>query len=184
MTEIRNENDLLNVFNPILDDVIQELADKILDILWDFIKKDVYDSYVEPSVYSRTYDFLNSWINEIERKGRRKEVIAKIFNSPKLMSLDWENYVHGSPESHDFRQHLAEAIEEGLGGNYWFPHNAAYEERPFFSDTIKYLEQNGYLFKLFEQAMAKRGLYVHRSHSGEFWKYAVSMRLLDYGNDD
>lgn len=192
--EIRNENDLLNAFNPILNDAIQEVADKILDILWDFIKEDVYDSYSHPSVYQRAdseHNFLNSWINSIEQKGRRKEIIATIFNSPRLMSLDSDHYVHGSPESHDFRAHLAEAIEEGLGGHYWFPEyrkdgskNPAYEERPFFSDTIKYLERNGYLFKLFEQAMAKRGLYVHRNYSGNFGGYTVAMRLLNYGLDD
>lgn len=192
--EIRNENDLLNAFNPILKDAIEEVSEKILDILWDFIKKDVYDAYGEPSVYQRAdndHNFLNSWIKDVEQKGRRKEIIATIFNSPKLMSLDSANYVHGSPESHDFRQALAQAIEEGLGGHYWFPEyrkdgtiNPAYVKRPFFSDTVKYLEQNGYLFRMFEQAMAKRGLYIHRQYSSAFWKYNVSMRLLNYGLDD
>ena len=192
--EIRNENDLLNALNPVLDEVVKDMADEILSILWDFIRKDVYDAYNEPSVYQRAdseHNFLNSWIKEVERKGRRKEVIATIFNSPRLMSLDIENYVHGSPESHDFRQGLAQAIEEGLGGHYWFPEyredgsiNPAYVERPFFEDTVTYLEKSGYLFKLFEDKMAKRGLHIHKSGSSEYWKYAVSMRLLNYGIDD
>ena len=75
--EIRNENDLLNALNPVLDDVVKDMADEILSILWDFIKKDVYDPYEEPSVYQRAdsgHNFLNSWIREVERKGRRKEL--------------------------------------------------------------------------------------------------------------
>ncbi len=172
MLEIRNENDLLNAFNPVLDDVTRKMADEILDILWDFIKKDVYDAYSEPSVYQRAdseHNFLNSWIKEVERKGRRKETIAKIFDLPSKMSIDENSYIHGSPESHDFRQHLAEAIEEGLGGHYWFPEyrrdgtvNPAYEERPFFTDTVNYLTSNGRLFQMFEKEMAKYGLHVQK----------------------
>ena len=166
--DIRNENDLLNALNPILDEVVSKMADEILNILFDFIRADVYDKY-EPHMYNRTEEFLNSWISDVERKGRRKEVIAKIYNSPRKMSLDISNHIHGSPESHDFREHLKEAIEEGLGGHYWFPkyrrdgtRNPATIKRPFFTDTIKYLNKSGRLFKMFENEMAKHGLYVQK----------------------
>jgi hypothetical protein len=189
LLEIRNENDLLNAFNPILDEVVAKMADEILDIIYGFIEADVYDKY-EAYVYKRTEEFLNSWISEIDRTGRRKEVIARIFDSPKKMSLDINHYVHGSPESNDFRAHLAEAIEEGLGGHYWFPKyrrdgsiNPAYVKRPFFTDTIKYLEKNGRLFQMFEKEMAKHGLYIQKGKTLH-WDYTVGMRLLNYGLDE
>ena len=187
--EIRNENDLLNALNPIIDSVVREMVDEIMDILYDFIKTHVYMNY-QPHMYQRTEEFLDSWISEIDRKGRRKEVIAKIFDSPRKMSLDTSRYIHGSPTSNDFRAHLAEAIEEGLGGHYWFPKyrddgsiNPAYVKRPFFSDTIKYLEKNGRLFKMFEDGMAKRGLYVKKGKTlGD--EYLLGLRFMEAGAYD
>ena len=109
-------------------------------------------------------------------------VIATIYNSPKKMRLDTENYIHGSPTSHDFRQYLAQSIEEGLGGHYWFPIkradgsiNPAAVKRPFFSETINYLKKNGKLFSLFEKKMANHGLLLSKgSRIGEAYLSATA----------
>ena len=164
--EIRNNNDLVNALNPVIDSVVEEMADWILDILFQYIWKDVYEDY-KPYVYNRTYEFLNSWVSEVERSGRYKETIATIFNSPAKMHYDTTRYIHGSPESNDFRQHLKEAIEEGLGGNYWFPYtrrdgsiNPAIIHRHFFRDTVDYLSKGQRLLKMFEKKMAEHGILI------------------------
>lgn len=169
--EIRNNQELINALNPVIDQVMREMADEILDILYDYIDSEVYDKH-KPHLYDRTEEFLNSWVSSVERKGRMKEVIATIYNSPKKMRLDTENYIHGSPTSHDFRQYLAQSIEEGLGGHYWFPVkradgsiNPAAVKRPFFSETINYLKKNGKLFSLFEKKMANHGLLLSKGNS-------------------
>jgi hypothetical protein len=192
LLEIRNDAELSKAIGMVVKDVINEMADEILNILYDFIKKDVYDKY-QPYVYKRTVfteNFLNSWVQDVKSTGSYKQTIAKIFDNPEKMVFDESRYAHGSPDSGDVREDMARIIEEGLGGHYWFPKyrrdgsiNPATVKRPFFSDTIKYLEKNGRLFQMFEKGMAKRGLYVQKGKTLH-WDYTVAMRLLGYGLDE
>lgn len=167
--EIRNNNQLLDVMNNVIDQVTQEVADEVLDILYAYIEADVYDTMkFEPYSYNRTYEFLKSWVNEVERKGNRKEVIARIYSEPSRMQFNSLKSIHGSKEYGDIREYMSKAIQEAAlwtwkGIRKDGTRNPASIRRPFFDDTIKYLNRNGKLKKIYEAKMRKYGLSLNNN---------------------
>ena len=169
---LKNDLEVKQKFYEVLQKVTQEMADYIVDKIKDYILEDVYYKY-QPSMYLRSdnnENFLNSWISEVEKDGRSREVVATIFSEPSLMSVDLDYGRHGSKEYGDIRDKMAMAIQEGIlwtwkerrSGMGYDWRNPASVKRPFFDDTIKYLNRNGNLMKVFEQKMAKRGFIVTR----------------------
>lgn len=169
MTDINNEKELKVIFERQLEQVIDAISEKILNVLLDYIRKDVYDND-EPTTYERTWQFLNSWINNIETSARTGEVIAEIFSDPSRMDYIPEKGIHGSREYGDLRSQLSYAIETGTMYSYrkirkdrtW---NPAAKKRTFFQDTISELDKRGQIWKWFEMEMKGRGITVEKGGS-------------------
>ena len=169
--EIRNDREALDVLNNVVADAIDATAGYILGVLEYYIMHDVYGNGNVPYVYDRTMEFLNSWVKDVEKGNKYGEVVATIFSDANLMSYDPDNHIHGSYLSGDFREHMAEAIEEGLGYRYFAQtrrdgtQNPAGKPRPFFSDTVAELNKGGQLEKIFEREMAARGIQLNRKNN-------------------
>lgn len=168
---MHNDREVYSVLNNIIKDALDATAGYVLGVIEYYIMHDVYGSGNIPHVYKRTNEFLNSWMKDIEDNNKYNEVIATIFSNSNLMSYDPETHTHGSYLSGDFREHMAEAIEEGLGYRY-FPQirsdgtkNPAGQPRPFFSDTVSELDRSGKLFSIFAKEMAARGLEINKKNN-------------------
>lgn len=169
MRDISNDTELKNIFEAQLKQVIDSISERILNVLLDYIRKDVYDNN-EPTTYERTWQFLNSWINQVEASANTGEVIAEIFSDSSRMDYIPEKGIHGSREYGDIRNQLSYAIETGTMYSYrkirkdrsW---NPAAKKRRFFQDTISELDKRGQIWKWFEEEMRSRGIAVEKGGS-------------------
>lgn len=169
MVDINNEKELRAIFEKQLEQVVDAISERILNVLLDYIRKDIYDKD-EPTTYERTWQFLNSWINNIEKSARTGEVIAEIFSDTGRMDYIPEKGIHGSREYGDIREQLSYAIETGTMYSYrkirkdgsW---NPAAKKRRFFQDTISELDKRGQIWKWFEEEMRSRGIAVEKGGS-------------------
>lgn len=156
-----NEVELQLTINKLIQNAIKGTTDSLLNILLEFIEKDVY-SY-NPSFDVRTNQFKDSWYNtEAEIKGNMVESTILQDLASILYDGEWS---HGSEYSNpqgrltmieDGMNALAEIINDGLStSNFGFP---AIESRPFWDDFMNYAKTN--LAKIFIVECAKVGLNV------------------------
>lgn len=168
MVEMRNDREVYNIVGGIIKDVINDMAEYILGLIEVNINQIVYGSGNIPKVYDRTWEFLNSWMKTVESSNSLNEVVATIFSEPSKMHCDKDNFIHGSKlaNSGDMTAEMSMLIEEGLAGNgkaiFGTKHPGA-KARPFFSATVKTLNRNGFLLKMFKEKMAQRGLEVKKT---------------------
>jgi len=140
MDEIEKE------MNKIIADVIDEIAEKYLKKLTEYIEKYVYQPK-EPKQYKRTYEFLNSFQKLPQAKKVTKSFIQEIyFDSEKLEykkqpSGFWQHGIEGS----NYTKRMAEilnsetlnkkysqvegALNIGTNGYYW-------------EEFLKYIDEN------------------------------------------
>lgn len=169
MREISSEAELKNIFEAQLKQVIDSISERILNVLLDYIRKDIYDND-EPTKYERTWQFLNSWINNVEASGATGEIVSEIFSDPSRMDYIPEKGIHGSKQYGDIREQLSYAIETGTMYAYrkirkdgsW---NPAAKKRRFFQDTVHELDKRGHIWKWFEEEMKGRGIAVEKGGS-------------------
>ncbi|MBO7693839.1 MAG: hypothetical protein J6T10_14560 [Methanobrevibacter sp.] len=166
MVEMKNDREVYNVIGGVIRDVINDMAEYILGLIEINIMQIVYGNGNIPKVYDRTWEFLNSWMKNVESSNTLNEVVATIFSDPSRLHYDGDNFIHGSKYSGDKTAEMSLLIEEGLAGHgkaiFGTKHPGA-NPRPFFSETIKVLNKNGFLFKMFKEEMAKRGLEVKKT---------------------
>lgn len=177
MIDINNDAKFQKYIGMVLDKVIDEMSKDVLNIVKDYIVKDVYAKDM-PHIYPTSYQFIDSWIAEKEKSGATGEAVAEIFSDANLMkyekvTITTDNrtrdvWMHGSPDYGDLRAEMSEIIENGT--KYYYPKirkdgtwNPAAKKRPFFQDTIKYLDSRGRLWKMFEEKMNKYGLTVQKT---------------------
>ena len=164
MVEMRNDREVYNELNKVMTEVIEYMAEYVLGLIETNIYQIVYGSGNIPKVYERTWEFLDSWMKKVENDNRLNEVVATIFSDPSKMHFDPDNWVHGSyyggSGGNDRRSDMSRLIQEGLAGTgeaiFGTKHPGA-KPRPFFDATIRTLNQNGFLLKMFKTEMEKRG---------------------------
>lgn len=128
--------------------------DKLLDELKGNIDRIVYGAG-SPNYYERTMEFEKSWeTSKPVIKGKFAE--AELFQNPMSMSLDRDNYTHGSnyPKANDVREGLADIIfngESGLlfGEGFWT------QARDAWTPTVECLD-NGKFMAWFNEGMRLR----------------------------
>ena len=180
MRDISNDTELKNIFEAQLKQVIDSISERILNVLLDYVMKDIYDKDV-PYEYPRTYEFFDSWINTVEKNDKTGEVIAEVFSDINKMKYRKVPYItpqgkssyawaHGSPGFGDLRAEMSSIIEEGV--KYLYPKirsdgtwNPAAKKRRFFQDTIRELDKRGQIWKWFEEEMRSRGIAVEKGGS-------------------
>ena len=162
MKAIRNGKDLNNALILILQDVIKEVADKINDKLRVRIDEDVYinrNNYYVGGSKKPTYEFRES-VTTSNIEIDKNIVSTEIFHDSEKMSFRPDDFVHGSrywKHGDDIREYLPKIINDGLSGSL-FGSGWWQEERPYFTNTLKELENSGLIRKWFLEAMRKRGL--------------------------
>lgn len=163
MAEITQWSQLDNVLELILRDALNELGEMINDKMKAQIDYDVYVG--QNKVYEPTYEFRESYESkDVTKDKRNPEVLIK--SNPDKMSLDSDNFVHGSNYSRrgdDVRGVLDDILANNLSGNItkkWFGDGFWRHRDSYFDNTLKALEVNGWLSKTFKQLLRKRGLVV------------------------
>lgn len=136
----------------------------VLNNLTDYIVQDVY-SAGNPSVYERTGDFLRSWQDSVETTGN--EVVGTVYQDYNSMSLDPENFTHGSLyySETDMREGLAYLIFSGLSGEF-FGNGYWTQPRNAWKDFVEMFDSN----KMDSIIIQGLRLYGFEVRKGGYWK--------------
>lgn len=96
----------------------------IMDLNEKKIQKVVYDSY-SPSIYDRSYEFLNAWSKDKAKQNSPNSVQCTMYYDGDKMSIGWPSTdpelpgygKHASAiDNFDAREYLADIIYQGLAG--------------------------------------------------------------------
>lgn len=150
MDFLQAPNDILNA----VENAIDVVVDKIIDVM----KNEIDNQGIgkgENVVYNPTGEFRESWVAMTKRR-LGLVVDGGMTYEPNLMSLDAENFVHGSKiyDPNDARPFLDDIIFDGnssdlWGGGWWTA------PRDAWSEMEKYVDAN--IDKWFDDAMAIQG---------------------------
>lgn len=165
MKQVKTYSELFKGLLDILYDVVIEVGDKINDKLRYHIDEEVYinqNNYYANGTGQPTYELRES-VTTSEPKKTGNSVSVKIFHDKNKMSFAPDDFIHGSrywkDGLTDIRELLPLIIDQGLSGNL-FGEGWWTEPRPYFSNTLEELKNNGLLKKWFREALVKRGLKV------------------------
>lgn len=154
-----NDQQLNNIFHEIAKKVVENVSEKIVEEVKRQIDENVYIH--GRSFYARgsgrpTYEFRESWKHEIEDSGSTIQGIIK--QNYQMMSLDAENFIHGSMfyKDEDVREYLAAIINEGSAGPI-FGYGFWTRPRPFWDEAMKIFE-NGTIDKWIKQEFKNYGI--------------------------
>lgn len=165
----RNDDELVRMFKPVMEKVVNYVLDKILEAnKIEIIEKVVYGAG-EPSYYNRTKEFGKAWDKKTSTGGAH-DVNGEFFYSPEKMSIgsvDPESHdygqhigVAGSYQGQDSRQYLAEIIYEGIAGPA-FGHGYWNKKRDAFSRLVNHVGKVKFN-QWFQQGCKKNGLKVNK----------------------
>ena len=160
MTKICNDKELMAVLMNDFTEIINVVADRVLEeIVKPSIQENVYD-VGNPTTYDRqgeTGGLLGAW------EKNDPSVTGNIINSeiavnPLSMTLDNENFIHGSQywAMNDVRSILAGIINDGESGNLFG--NGWWRTPRNFWSPIEIAVKNGSINKIIEDEMTKRGI--------------------------
>jgi hypothetical protein len=140
--------------------MIDELGEKLLEKLKEFIQTEVYDAGT-PQWYHRFGEsggFLGSWQKE-DVSGFGQTITSRIDQDINKMELDPESFVHGSlywDVTEDVRDLLAEIINEGKSGPL-FGNGFWRQPRQFWEPMMQFLT-SGQADTVFESIMTAHGI--------------------------
>jgi len=165
MPEIRSTIQLQAVMSGLISEILDQVTQELLDKLKEIIQEVVYDHGNPVNAYQRSSEnenFKNSWIrdNAIQMGN---SVESKIYQDPMLMGLDSSNFIHGS-FGDDIRKDLAEVLNMGLTGPYWDDKTNQDPPlwwrlpRPYWDQFVEYFESNARPMLI--KAFAEKGLKV------------------------
>lgn len=144
---ITNDDELNVVMMDIAFDLMNHIRVKIEELLKQHIMDDVYGAGT-PTVYERSYEFLNS-VDDTELNTMRNGYGTTIYHNTDMMESVPEIFKHGSLRfsgGTDARQWLPELLNEGrvghLFGTGWWT-----EARPYFDNTIAEIESSGLVYE-------------------------------------
>lgn len=151
-------NELQSIIYKKLALVADDIAQELLKLLQAQIDGDVYNPFA-PTMYERQpspYSFRDAWDEKAKFINKGGE--AEIKYAPEKMSLDINNYVHGSPYSGDSREYLASIIFDGLAGELFAPGQSAFwkNSRPAWYNWLQELS-DGYFAKVAKDKLIKHG---------------------------
>lgn len=143
--------------------IIDTITDKLLEKLKEIIEEVVYNPY-EPKKYERQ-GLHAGLLGEWERNHARivnNTVVSEIFEAPYSMSVNPDNFIHGSLlyDPNDIREFLAEIVITGKSGRHFdFAHPPLWWRSPrdFWTPFVQLLS-DGTVDSMIEREMKKRGI--------------------------
>jgi hypothetical protein len=129
---------LLKVTEQVIDIVSIKLYKHLMDKIGQYIYRGDNAQYAYGSRYP-TGEFAESWQHKTTVQGN--EVKAIIDQDYSVMSLDSDNFIHGSNyySQKDAREWIAYYINEGKSGDI-FGAGWWQDKRPFFDETVKLID--------------------------------------------
>lgn len=139
---IDNDEQLNNILHDISKKVVQNVSQMIVQEVKRQIDENVYihgRNFYARGSKRPTYEFRESWKNEIEDSG--SSITGIISQNYQMMNLDSENFIHGSLfyKDEDIREYLSEIINEGKSGPL-FGNGFWRQPRPFWDEAMKIFE--------------------------------------------
>ena len=169
MPIVNNDTELILAFEKDLDEIIENVTEKVLQDLKDIIQNVVYDPYTQKvQEYQRTMQFKDSWekdqINSFKPSLNGVEIENRVFNNFTKMLFVPLLYQHGSDLSGDISKYLAEILNEGKTGSIFGSANPPAwwrTDRPFWDVFIQQMN-NGSVFRYIEQEFNRKGIIFRR----------------------
>ncbi len=158
--QISNDAQLYAVFTPIIQDAVRYTMEQATSTFKNYIEKYVYGAG-DPEEYMRTYEFVNSWENEVNENFFGAEGI--LGQNTSYMSFTPEMLWHGSYTSGDVRDNLAEILFEGLGGTTFFGSGWWNDKRNAYDEFVKDIESKDLLVRWFRDYLRKYGIYLRKA---------------------
>jgi hypothetical protein len=148
---------------PIIKDCLYEVAEKANDRLRYHMDEEVYigrNNYYANGTGQPTYELRESiTTGDVTSSGNTAQV--EVFHDKNKMQFSPDDFIHGSRYWKngvtDIRDILPQIINDGLSGDL-FGEGWWQEPRPYFSDTLIELQQQGLIKKWFIEALKKRGI--------------------------
>jgi len=161
--EITSELQLVGEMNKILETIINNVSNKVLELLQNRIREDVYEFGGYPNKFYlmgtglASGEFLRAWKWEGVKK-QITSIVNKLWYDYLSMEYDPLNYKHGSFYGGDRREELAEDLNVyGVALNSDFPINGK-ERRPFWNNFLWGLFEENQLEKLFIEEFSNFGI--------------------------
>ncbi len=140
---VSNMKDLEKALQPVLVDMVDELAERVYETLNHFLLE-YYNSYA-PKSYRRQYDFLRSAV-KVEPKIKGSKVIASVYIDTESM----DNYYNATGVQ------VAQWANQGLHGGLHTGSNTPH----VWDDTMDNTVNNGELLKLAIEYLKSKGISV------------------------
>lgn len=159
---IKNDKELNAIMRNDLYEVVDEVAQIILEKLKENVGEYIYSHRANPDGYSPLKEdggFLGSWV--VNSLATPKSILANVEQDTESMVLDAEHFIHGSAYKEyysDVRESLAEIIIEGKSGpifgeGYWR------DKRDFWTPLIQSLDA-GEFDSIVRTSFSKRGIRI------------------------
>jgi hypothetical protein len=165
MATANSWDEITKLLIPIIKDCVQEVGDKVNELLREHVDKDVYQAGYQANYYANgtmqpTFGLRDS-ITTSTLKISGNEVTTEIYHDSDKMELDPDNFIHGSRYwkhgTTDIRDILPEIVAFGLSGDL-FGSGWWQNPRPYFQNTLQELKEQGKLRQWFIEALKKRGI--------------------------
>jgi len=150
---ITNDLELTAMMSTIASDVIKKVSKGVLSTLQEHIWEDTYGKLPNAWYYDYsgipTFQFKNAFqFTEVEQK--INEIVSELFYNWQSMDYDLEKFLHGSPETGDMREKLADILNvSGISG---FSNK---NREPYWDNFIGDMFDRGGLEKLFDVYMKR-----------------------------
>lgn len=153
----------------IIRDALNELGEKVEEVVKGYIQRDVYD---DGKAYRTTYEPTNQFKesfkkSDITKNPNNPEVLIKSDGKKSMTTYEPENFIHGSIYTkggteieEDVRSYLAEILAfnhsgDLFGSGMWFHNRDSY-----YYGALDYLKSGGWLNKEFKKILRSKGLVV------------------------
>jgi hypothetical protein len=165
MPTFDNDADFQIIFIQFLREIIDEVSDEVLEKLKEIIDEEIYDKG-NPHKYKRQLDNggLRGSFFSTGASIKEQKIQSEIYHNPESMSIDPENYIHGSfdwKEGDDIRDILADIIINGSEGSPHvgdrFGEGFWRESRDFWGRFEEWMDSQG-IDALIEEGLSRRGL--------------------------
>lgn len=163
--QISSFDQLEKILIPIIKECLEEIGNKANEVLREHIDKDVYQAGRQTNYYAYgtsqpTFTLRDSiTTSKVKTNGNLSEI--SIYHDKNKMDFDPDNFIHGSrywkDGVTDIRDILPMIINDGLSGNL-FGEGWWQNPRPYWSNALIELQQQGKIREWFIQALKKRGI--------------------------
>lgn len=150
---INNQQQLINAMKIAINHSIDYIMKQIYEENKQLIQELVYNAY-SPKDYNRTYELRDNWNYDI--KDSRFSVTGEFGLDTNSMTLDMENFIHGSTISGDFREYVADKVIKGIDHPFGNRGARSIEPRDFWTPLINKLD-NGKIEEWFNYQMKQEG---------------------------